>query len=162
MSQLEDKIQSQLQKLDVTVKPQQRMTPIKLWPWKPFPNSQSPKCDFFLPTANIYVEVKGFMTIQAMAKLSWFCRQTKIRYYILQGTEEEWNPYIGSPYCSSPKTTPTSKQKIRERNIEHQVQELAWFANNPTIDVSALSLKRLQNYIHIRIDEYTKWNRKWY
>lgn len=160
MSQLERTIQAQLEQHEVRFEPQKRM-PFDSWPWKN-PRSHQPKCDFFLPVGNIYVEVKGFMTIHAMAKMSWFSRQEDIRYYILQGTEEDWNPYLDSPQGIARGAIPSSKRKIRDQNISHQVQELAWLASNSPHKASSLSLIRLKDYIGQRISEYEDWNNEWY
>lgn len=140
--------------------PQKRI-PVESWPWK-LPRSHHPKCDFYLPEGNIYIEVKGFMTIQAMAKLSWFCRQKDIRYYILQGTEEDWNPYINSPLGGARGTMPDSNQNIRVQNILYQVKELNWLTFNDPDETSSLSLARLKAYIATRISEYEEWNEEWY
>jgi len=160
MSQLERTIQVQLEQHKVEFVPQQRI-PVESWPWKR-PRSHAPKCDFFLPQGNLYVEVKGFMTIHAMAKMSWFCRQKDIRYYIFQGTEEDWSPYIESPLSMEPYPVPESKQRRREQNITHQTRELVWLVSNNSARGSSLSLARLKEYITIRISEYEKWNKEWY
>lgn len=160
MSELERTVQTQLEEQKVQFKPQERI-PIDSWSWKR-PRSHRPKCDFFLPDGNIYVEVKGFMTIHAMAKLSWFCRQEGVCYYILQGTEEDWNPYIDSPLSIEQRAMPNSKQLVRERNIAHQVKEMAWLVSNDPTRASSLSLVRLKHYIGTRIAEYEEWNHEWY
>ncbi len=160
MSELEHTIQAQLEQRKVQFEPQKRM-PFDLWPWKR-PRSHQPQCDFFLPKGNIYVEVKGFMTIHAMAKMSWFCRQENIRYYILQGTEDDWNPYLDSPQGIACGAMPGSKKKMRDQNIAQQVQELAWLVSNGPDMASSLSLTRLKDYIGIRISEYKEWNNEWY
>lgn len=160
MSQLENLIQIQMEQSGIQYEPQKRM-PFDLWPWR-CPRSHQPKCDFYLPEGEIYVEVKGFMTIQAMAKLSWFCRQEEIRYYIFQGTEEDWNPYLDSPQNIMRDELPTSKKKIRDQNIAHQVQELSWLISNDPSKSSLLSLVRLKDYIRIRTEEYVEWNNEWY
>jgi hypothetical protein len=160
MSELEHTIQEQLAQHKIQSEPQKTM-PFQSWPWRQ-PKSQALKCDFFLPQGNIYVEVKGFMTIHAMAKMSWFCRQKELSYYILQGTEEDWNPYIDSPQGIVRGVLPSSKKKIREQNISHQVQELAWLIHNAPTKASTLSLARLKDYIGARISEYQSWNQEWY
>src|SRR6266700_3362665 len=88
MSKLEDDVKAVLVNAAVTFECQNKI-PLDKWPWKKS-RSHQPKCDFFLPQASIYVEVKGFMTIHAMSKMSWLCRQENIRYYILQGSEDNW------------------------------------------------------------------------
>ena len=97
------------------------------------------------------------MTIHAMAKLSWFCRQKKIRYYILQGSEDDWNPYLNSPLRNS-----SPVQRTTQQNIAQQIQELRWLIQHGPDGASQLSLARLKDYIRIRIAEYTTWNGEWY
>ena len=130
--------------------------PLDSWPWKR-PGSRKPRCDFFIPSSSIYVEVKGFMTIHAMAQLSWLSRNETLRYFILQGTENDWNPYLDSPLgttCPPTRTTAT--------NIDQQIAELKWLTRNDPVRSSRLSLSRLKDYIRTRIDEYTAWNGQWY
>ncbi len=155
MSKLENEVADVLTKTNVQFEFQNRI-PLDDWPWKR-PRSHKPKCDFFLPQASIYVEVKGFMTIHAMAKMSWLCRQNKIRYYILQGSENDWNPYLNSPLNKS-----TPAQRTLQQNMGQQIQELIWLIQHDPDRASQLSLARLKEYIRIRIEEYTTWNNEWY
>ena len=155
MSKLEDEVADVLTRANVQFERQNKM-PLDDWPWKR-PRSHKPKCDFFLPQASLYVEVKGFMTIYAMAKMSWLCRQKKIQYYILQGSEDDWNPYLNSPLNNA---TPT--QRTTRQNIKQQIQELRWLIQHNPDGASQLSLARLKDYIRIRIDEYKTWNGEWY
>jgi len=87
MSELERTVQTGLEQQNIAFVPQEKI-PVETWPWKR-PRSHKPKCDFFLPVGDIYVEVKGFMTIHTMAKMFWFARQSNLNYYILQGTEKD-------------------------------------------------------------------------
>lgn len=155
MSKLENEVADGLSKADIPFECQNKI-PLDNWPWMR-PRSHKPKCDFFLPQSSIYVEVKGFMTIHAMAKMSWLCRQKGIHYYILQGSENDWNPYLNSPLnISSPEVRST------QQNIDHQIQELRWIVQHGSDCSSQLSLSRLKDYIRIRIDEYTTWNGEWF
>ncbi len=52
--------------------------------------------------------------------------------------------------------------KIRDQNIAHQVQELAWLVSHSPHKASSLSLARLKDYIGARISEYIYWNNEWY
>lgn len=155
MSKLENEVATALAKANIQFECQNKM-PLDDWPWK-MPRSHKPKCDFFLPQASIYVEVKGFMTIHAMAKMSWLCRQKNVRYYILQGSETDWNPYLHSPLNNS-----SPSKRTVQQNIEQQIQELCLFVQHDSNDVSQVSLARLKDYIRMRIDEYTTWNGEWY
>lgn len=155
MSKLEDDVKATLLNAAITFECQNKI-PLVDWPWKR-PRSHQLKCDFFLPQASIYVEVKGFMTIHAMAKMSWLCRQKNIRYYILQGSESDWNPYLNSPLNNS-----NPEQRSTRHNIEQQVKELRRLIENNPSSASQLSLARLKDYIRIRIEEYVAWNDEWY
>ena len=44
----------------------QKRIPIVSYPWKIKENALGPKSDFYLPKIDLYIEVKGFMTIEAM------------------------------------------------------------------------------------------------
>ena len=155
MSKLEDEVADALAKANIQFECQNKI-PLDTWPWKK-PRSHKPKCDFFLPQASIYVEVKGFMTIHAMAKMSWLCRQKNIRYYILQGSESDWNPYLNSPLNNS-----SPVQRTTQQNIEQQIRELHWLIQQNPAGASQLSLVRLKDYIRTRINEYMIWNGEWY
>jgi len=122
MSKLETSIQDHLAKNNVLFELQKPM-PLKEWPWKTQRSKQSPKCDLYLPTAQLYVEMKGYMTLYAISKMSWLCKQD-FSYYIFQGTEDDWNPYIESPLKNLSATNKTTS------NIEHQISELVYFSQN--------------------------------
>lgn len=96
------------------------------------------------------------MTIHAMAKMSWLCRRN-LRYYIFQGSEEDWNPYLNSPLNSM-----SPPRRTTQENIEQQLQELRWLAEHNPDAVSQLSLSRLKEYIRVRIEEYRIWNGEWF
>ena len=102
--------------LVIDISASSRSMPINDWPWKTSRSRGSPKCDIFIPEGEIYVEVKGFMTIFAMAKMAWLCKQN-FNYYIFQSTEDEWNPYIGGVLAP----LPTSLPRTTKRNIEAQI-----------------------------------------
>jgi hypothetical protein len=96
------------------------------------------------------------MTIHAMAKMSWLCRQHKLRYYILQGSEDDWDPYLSSPIGT---TIPVPRTTVQ--NLEQQIQELKWLCEQAPERASLLSLLRLKDYIGTRINEYSTWNGEW-
>ena len=153
MSVVEDTVEAQFIDLSVSFEKQIRI-PFDDWPWKTS-RSHKPKCDFYLPGGKIYIEVKGFMTIHAMSKLSWFCRQKSINYYILHGTEPDWNPHINSPIENCFKNFTGTKKKAMENMIAFQAKELKWLVENNPSTASDLSLGRLKDYISTRITEYT-------
>ncbi len=137
--------------IDISVS--SRSMPVNDWPWKTSRSKGSPKCDIFIPEGEIYIEIKGLMTIYAMAKMAWLCKRN-FNYYIFQSTESEWN----MDYCINP-----SSRKVK-KNIEMQVIELVNFSKNKssgTYGTSELSLRRLEDFIKDRVNEYRLWNGKW-
>jgi len=81
MSKLEEKIYKELKDKNIDFEIQKTI-PLDNCPWKKGRNVKS-ICDIYLPKSKTYIEIKGFMTIFAMAKMSWFCKQN-INYYIFQ------------------------------------------------------------------------------
>ena len=92
VSQLEQKIQDELTRNGINFETH-RSVPIDNYPWQTNRSKTSPKCDIYLTDLDLYIEVKGFMTYQAVSKLSYLSRQN-FKYYIFQGTEHQWNPTI--------------------------------------------------------------------
>jgi len=161
MSKLELKIQEELLRNGIkfeTHKP----VPIDNYPWQTSRSKTSPKCDIYLTDFDLYIEVKGFMTYQAVSKLSYLSRQN-FKYYIFQGTEPQWNPTIDT-YLNFFKISTEKETKILNFNIDHQIQELINVRSNSDFlnNISQTTLKRLKYYIAIKIDEYKSWNGEWY
>lgn len=163
MSKLENDIISRLEENNIEFEVQTPV-PLENYPWKTKRSPSSPKCDIFLPKYEIYVEVKGFMTYRAVSKLSFLSRQS-YRYYIFQGTEPEWNPYIMS-YLKVPEKENYKTQKELQSNlIDFQVNELINLDTAPenfVNSISEISLLRLKNYIDTKINEYKDWNGEWF
>jgi len=162
MSKLEQRITSELvnQKIDFEV---QKPVPLDTYPWKTKRTKTAPKSDIYLPEFDFYIEVKGFMTYRAVSKLAYLSRQD-YKYYIFQGTEPQWNPFIKSYLLNTDNPIRTQQGKM-DYLINFQINELVNLKNAPIefIDnISAISLHRLQNYITIKIDEYKEWNGEWY
>ncbi len=161
MSKLEQKIQDELARNGIFFETQ-KPVPIDNYPWQTNRSRTSPKCDIYLIDFDLYIEVKGFMTYQAVSKLSYLSRQN-FKYYIFQGTEPQWNPTIDTFLDFADISKNNESKKIRF-NINHQIQELInlkskdEFLNN----ISQITLKRLKNYIEIKIEEYKTWNGEWY
>ena len=159
MSKLEDNIKSELDKNNIDYQTQIPV-PISTWPWKTSRSRTSPKCDIFLPNCNVYIEVKGFMTMEAISKLA-FLSQRDFKYYIFQGTEYEWNPSIQSPinYVQN-----GSNSKILNDNIKHQINELCIICQNNEFmnNISRISIERLRDFISTKINQYASWNGNWY
>jgi hypothetical protein len=164
MSKLENRIKNILTINNIDFE-EQRPVPLDEYPWKTKQSKTSPKSDLYLPQFDLYVEIKGFMTFQAVSKLSFLSRQN-FRYYIFQGTETQWNPYIESYLINYIKKTTSISNGIQlENNIKHQLSELInlnnadhSFLNN----ISGITLRRLKSYIDLKINEYVTWNGEWY
>jgi hypothetical protein len=160
MSKLEIRIKDFLVKNNIDFE-EQKPVPIDDYPWKTNQSKTSPKSDLYLPKYDLYIEIKGFMTYQAVSKLSFLSRQN-FRYYIFQGTESQWNPYIDT-YLND--NNGLSNGIHLERNIKHQLKELINLeeSNQEFLNgISRITLKRLKYYIEIKINEYLSWNGEWY
>ena len=87
MSKLEEKVKERLIKCfsdGVEEQPEMSITP----PW--FKTNRKPKADFSVSVGDspLFIEVKGLMTIEAMTKMLWFCKQD-FPYYVIQIGEKE-------------------------------------------------------------------------
>jgi hypothetical protein len=101
------------------------------------------------------------MTIFAMAKMSWFCKQN-INYYIFQGTEYDWPIYVNDMVLNNYSENKSStKAGILNYNIEYQIKELIEIEKSGNFD-NNISLTRLQGFIKNRVDEYIEYNKVWY
>lgn len=161
MSKLEEKIQGELLKNGINFETQ-KPVPVDNYPWQSSRSLTSPKCDIYLTDLDLYIEVKGFMTYQAVSKLSFLSRQN-FNYYIFQGTESQWDPTIDT-YVSFNKITRDKETKILNFNINHQIQELINLESSSDFltNISQTTLKRLKNYIELKVEEYRAWNGEWY
>jgi hypothetical protein len=162
MSKLEERIQGELKNNQINFETQKPIPSVD-YPWKTKHSLSSPKCDIYLNDFDLYIEIKGFMTYQAVSKLSFLSRQD-FNYYIFQGTEPEWNPFIDTYIKVDNNLIASKKNTTIETNIKHQLEELI----NLTIDsdfyrrISLITLSRLRNYISVKINEYQRWNGEWY
>ena len=97
------------------------------------------------------------MTIFAMAKMSWFCKQN-INYYIFQGTEYDWPIYLNDMILNNyNQNESATKTGILNYNIEYQIKELIEIEKNINFNKN-VSLTRLQGFIKNRVDEYIEYN----
>jgi hypothetical protein len=161
MSKLEQKIQDKLALNGIKFEIQ-KSVPIDSYPWQTSRSKSSPKCDIYLNDFDLYVEVKGFMTYEAVSRLSYLSRQN-FKYYIFQGTEPQWDPTIKS-FLQKEVINKQSETKMMDSNINFQIAELINLKSNPLFlaSISATSLIRLKNYIERKIYEYKTWNGEWF
>jgi hypothetical protein len=162
MSKLEERIQSELRRNQINFVIQKAI-PLDNYPWKTNRSLTSPKCDIYLIDFDLYIEIKGFMTYQAVSKLSYLSRQD-FKYYIFQGTESEWDPVIETYITTDNNPTYLLKSIRLESNIKHQLNELINLKKDSDFyrRISHISLSRLKHYISVKIDEYQNWNGEWY
>lgn len=162
MSKLEERIKTELRRNQINFEIQ-KPVPLDNHPWKTNRSLTSPKCDIFLNDFDLYIEIKGFMTYQAVSKLSYLSRQD-IKYYIFQGTEAEWNPFIDTNITIGNSPTNIKISARLETNIKHQLDELINLRKDTDFyrRISLIALSRLKHYISVKIDEYQKWNGEWY
>ena len=133
------------------------------YPWKTDRSRTNPKSDFYLPKYELYIEVKGFMTIEAISKMAFLSKQ-KVRYYIYQCTEYEWNPFIGNQNTNKDENIKYGKSKSKqlEININEQINELCDHNEQFFENISVATLSRLKDFIQKKVDQYQEWNGKWY
>lgn len=108
------------------------------------------KPDFYLPDKNLYIEVKGFMTVYTVNKLYYLLQLLPENFCILQMTEDDWIKGLLFDESIS------SKKARLERSCEIQFNEILQLPNKQLHD---LSYKRLSEYICTRQEEYQTWIR---
>ena len=108
------------------------------------------KPDFYLPDKNLYIEVKGFMTVYTVNKLYYLLQLLPENFCILQMTEDDWIKELLFDKSIS------SKKARLERSYEIQFNEILQLPNKQLHD---LSYKRLTEYIRTRQEEYQDWIR---
>jgi hypothetical protein len=137
--------------------------PLEKYPWRTSRSKIAPTSDIYLTDFDLYVEVKGFMTYRAVSKLSYLSRQD-FKYYIFQGTESEWNPSIETYLVFDRASDNLKESRQIQANIRHQINELVNLqAGLPFLEnISQVSLKRLKDYMTVKIDEYKTWNGEWH
>ncbi len=159
MNKLEEKIYKELKDRNIDFEIQKTIQ-LENCPWKKVRNVKSIS-DIYLPKSKTYIEIKGFMTMFAMAKMSWFCKQN-INYYIFQWTEYDWPIYLNDIILNNyDQNKFNTKTAILNYNIEYQIKELIEIEKGSNFD-NDLSLKRLQGFIKNRVDEYIEYNKVWY
>ena len=107
--------------------------------------------DFYLPEKDLYIEIKGFMTLFNVNKLLYLLRKRlPTNFCILQMTDETWIPEIYKD------KTLTSINKKIDKSIETQFDEIK---NLSAQELHDISLKRLEAYIELNKRELEDWLR---
>lgn len=156
MSKLEEKIYKELKDRNIDFEIQKTI-PLDNCPWKKGRNIKSVS-DIYLPKSKTYIEIKGFMTIFAMSKMSWFCKQN-INYYVFQGTEYDWPIHLNDTILNNyDRSELNTKTGILNYNIEYQIKELIEIEKSCNFN-NNVSLARLQGFMKNRVDEYIEYNK---
>lgn len=146
MSQAEKDFESFLRKNHIKYEAQYKIFDI------PFTQRHYHLVDFYLPDYDLYIEVKGFMTLFQINVLKYLLKYRKEHFYILQVTEEDWiKPYNKSLHNSL-------RNKL-ELNRDMQYKEIIKLKKG-NIDINSLqkvSLKRLKDYIKYRKKDINTW-----
>lgn len=108
------------------------------------------KPDFYLPDRNLYIEIKGFMTISAVNVLRYLLQFEPVNFCILQMTEHDWIREL-----LLDKSIFSNVARL-QRSCEIQFNEILQLTNKQLHD---LSCKRLEEYMATRENEYQSWIR---
>lgn len=108
------------------------------------------KPDFYLLDKNLYIEIKGFMTLYTVNKLHYLLQLLPENFCILQMTEDDWIKEL-----LSDKSILSKKDRL-QRSCTRQFNEIL---NLPNKQLHDLSYKRLTEYICTRQEEYQTWIR---
>jgi hypothetical protein len=106
--------------------------------------------DFWLESANLYIEVKGQMTLHQVSKLIYVLEAGRVNLYLYQATEEDWDPTI-EPLVPVAGSCPDSRfeAKRKKYNKDLQQREILYLSSNVTAveRVNKVTLARLRAYI---------------
>ena len=115
----------------------------------PFNKSHIYRPDFYLPEKNLYIEIKGFMTLYNVNKLRYLLeKRLPSNFCILQMTDETW---IYDIYKDA---SLTSVEKKIEKSVKRQFDEIASLSSQELHDIS---LKRLNEYIENNNNDLQNW-----
>ena len=117
----------------------------------PFNKTKVYRPDFYLPEKDLYIEIKGFMTLFNVNKLLYLLKKRlPTNFCILQMTDETWIPEIYQD------KTLTSINKKIDKSIEIQFDEIK---NLSAQELHDISLNRLEAYIELNKRELEDWLR---
>lgn len=121
----------------------------------PFNNSKIHEVDLKLISIKgeeLFVEVKGEMTLLETNKLRYLFNETSLNFYLIQLTDIDWiEPYSKEKY---------QKKSIKSKqDFDTQIFELVSFIKGEITgeEMSARSKKRLEDYIEFRAKDLETW-----
>lgn len=129
--------------------------PLQAWPWQTPRSRGAPKCDFHLVDSNIYVEVKGWMTLFGLAKSAWLSQQG-FAYYFFQNDDASWEPFVDSPVPLQV-VDRKSEASLRRSSTLQQIEELRHFSASGNAACGSLSRQRIRRHIEGRIATFRDW-----
>lgn len=120
-----------------------------------FEQSGKSKADFRLAKEDLYIEVKGLMTLFEVNKMRYLQHLLKRNYYILQCTAESWL----QPFEESEKMR-KDREEILRNNVDAQFAELQDLKDGrvSAAELSKRSQQRLENYILHRQGDFSRWS----
>ena len=118
----------------------------------PFTKNHKHYVDFYIPSKDLYIEIKGFMTYTSVNILKYLLYESNKNFYIFQMTEEDWIEEYNKEKHKS------IKNKL-QNNFEIQINEIKMLLNNKlsSENLTNFSKYRLNNYIDIRNNDLIKW-----
>ena len=115
----------------------------------PFNKSGIYKPDFYIPCKDLYIEIKGLMTLYAVNKLKYLLlKRLPLNFCILQMTDETWISEVFNDKSL------TSIAKKLDNSIQQQFKEIKKLSAKELHD---LSLLRLDEYLRSNQEELEKW-----
>ena len=112
------------------------------------------EADFYLPEYDLYIEVKGTMTLFDHNKLSWLVEESGEKVYVFVDDNEDWDGL-----CDTRLETATQKKRFI---LVKQIKELkALKAGALKVDdLVKLSKLRLHEYVITRSADNIRWDKK--
>ena len=113
--------------------------------------------DFLLKRHNLYIEVKGYMTLYAINKMKYLERLLNGSgrwYYIFQATEESWMHPFDDVFISK-----EQRNEYCRKNVSAQCEELKKLETGEVSveELAQRSKARLENYIWHRGGDLSRW-----
>lgn len=108
--------------------------------------------DIFLSDFDLFIEIKGIMTIEQMMKINWITNRSKKPYCLIQATEEDW-------LIPFHKSTSESKREKVERNFFLQINEIIDFLTISYANLFRLNeftIERIESFLDYKLCEYDR------
>lgn len=119
----------------------------------PFNKNLKRQCDFYLPKYNLYIEIKGVLTLSEINKIMWLQRCSGVNVHVLVLDNEDWDGY-----CDEKEGKSTEKKKLI---LEKQINEICALKENriAVCDLVKLSELRILEYAITRSADIIRWNK---